>query len=550
MQIATATESTRIELNIQLDSAKTRRERNQLGQFSTPPQLALDIVDLAKTLLPEESKIHFLDPAFGTGAFYSALLQRFPQECILSATGYEIDPHYGKGAMQLWCETSLKLEIADFTQISPTTRNQANLLLCNPPYIRHHYLSREQKQRLQEATAQNLGIKLSGLAGLHCYFLCLGDAWMQEGGIAVWLMPSGFMNVNYGQLIKDYLITRTTLLRIHNFDPTEVQFTDALVSSAVLCFRKALPSDDHTFCFSEGGSLASPQQVRQVCLAELQTTPKWTQLGLKVNYTQPAEKTSRKKAVVNAQDILVDGLIPKTTTQPKNFDLKLSDLFTIKRGLATGANHFFILTPEQIAQHQLPAEFLQPILPSPRYLQVNEIVADAEGNPQIERQLYLLNCTLPEEDLREQYPYLWHYLQQGQAQGIHTRYLCRHRSLWYAQEKRQPAPFLCTYMGRMSRSRESPFRLLLNHSKATAPNVYLMLYPKPQIASLIQERPKILKALWQTLTQISPQEFITEGRVYGGGLHKLEPKELSNARLPAFTDSFFSEYCAYLSESL
>jgi len=512
MQISTATESTRIKLNIQLDSAKTRRERNQLGQFATPPQLALDIVDLAKILLPEERKIHFLDPAFGTGAFYSALLQRFPQERILSATGYEIDPHYGNGAMQLWCDTPLKLEIADFTQTSPTTGNQANLLLCNPPYIRHHHLSREQKQRLQKATAKNTGIKLSGLAGLHCYFLCLADAWMQEGGIAVWLIPSGFMNVNYGQLIKDYLITRTTLLRIHHFNPTEVQFADALVSSAVLCFKKAIPSDDHTVCFSEGGSLTSPQRLRQVCLAELHRTPKWTQLGLKVNHTQP-----------------------------KNFDLKLSDLFTIKRGLATGANHFFILTLEQIAQHQLPAEFLQPILPSPRYLQVNEIAADAEGNPQIARQLYLLNCKLSEEDLREQYPYLWHYLQQGKAQGLHSRYLCRHRSPWYAQENRLPAPLLCTYMGRMSRSRKNPFRLFLNHSKAIAPNVYLMLYPKPQIASLIQERPKMLKALWQILTRISPQEFITEGRVYGGGMHKLEPKELGNARLPACTDNFFQD---------
>ncbi|NET57385.1 MAG: N-6 DNA methylase [Symploca sp. SIO2E6] len=540
MQIATATENTRIGLNIQLDRAKTLRERNRLGQFATPPKLALDIVDLGKTLLPEERKIHFLDPAFGTGAFYSALLQRFPQEQILSATGYEIDHHYGNGAIQLWCETDLKLEIADFTQIPSPTKAQVNLLLCNPPYARHHHLSREQKQRLQQATIQHTGIKLSGLAGLHCHFLCLTDAWMQEGGLAVWLMPSGFMDVNYGQPIKDYLINRTTLLRIHRFDPTEVQFEDALVSSAVLCFKKAIPPTGHTVCFSEGGSLTFPLRSRQVCLAELRTTPKWTQLGVTSNHSQPPEKKSRQKAAVNAQDTLVDGLIPENLTQPKNCSLKLSDLFTIKRGLATGANHFFILTPEQISQHQLPAAFLQPILPSPRYLQVNEITADAEGNPQIERQLYLLNCTLPEEDLPEQYPHLWHYLQQGKAQGIHTRYLCRHRSPWYTQEKRPPAPLLCTYMGRTSRHRESPFRLLLNHSRATAPNVYLMLYPKPHMASVTQEHPEILKTLWQAFARISPQEFITEGRVYGGGLYKLEPKELGNARLPAFINSLFS----------
>lgn len=36
-------------------------------------------------------------------------------------------------------------------------------------------------------------------------------------------------------------------------------------------------------------------------------------------------------------------------------EVKLSEFFTIKRGLATGANDFFILTPEQIYQYQLPS---------------------------------------------------------------------------------------------------------------------------------------------------------------------------------------------------
>jgi hypothetical protein len=33
-------------------------------------------------------------------------------------------------------------------------------------------------------------------------------------------------------------------------------------------------------------------------------------------------------------------------------------------------------------------------------------------------------------------------------------------------------------MGRQAQGNRSPFRFILNHSKATAPNVYLMLYPK------------------------------------------------------------------------
>jgi predicted RNA methylase len=77
-----------------LESLKTQTERNKLGQFATPNVLATDILEYAKTLLPTSQQIRFLDPAFGTGAFYSALLRVFPSLRITKAWGYEIDPHH------------------------------------------------------------------------------------------------------------------------------------------------------------------------------------------------------------------------------------------------------------------------------------------------------------------------------------------------------------------------------------------------------------------------------------------------------------------------
>jgi len=37
--------------------------------------------------------------------------------------------------------------------------------------------------------------------------------------------------------------------------------------------------------------------------------------------------------------------------------------------------------------------------------------------------------------------------------------------------------------------------------------------------------------VFEALKRISPSEVISEGRVYGGGLHKVEPKELG--QIPA-----------------
>lgn len=83
-------ELNRVDAQERLDAKKSHAERNRLGQFATPPRLAIDILAFIKDHLPDGFKIRFLDPAFGTGAFYSALLNTFVRSKIESASGIEI----------------------------------------------------------------------------------------------------------------------------------------------------------------------------------------------------------------------------------------------------------------------------------------------------------------------------------------------------------------------------------------------------------------------------------------------------------------------------
>jgi adenine-specific DNA-methyltransferase len=509
------TEYKRIEVQSSLDATKTQLERNKLGQFATPTALATDMLSYAQSLVARQVPLRFLDPAIGTGSFLSALLRTFPHSKIAEIVGYEIDPHYAYKAIELWDQNRLKLHIADFTRSSPPTTDdqKANLLICNPPYVRHHYLATYEKQRLQKITEQITGIKLSELCGLYCHFLCIAHAWMAEDAIAGWLIPAEFMDVNYGQQVKKYLLQHVTLLRVHRFDPKNAQFDDAIVSSAVIWFRKTAPQANHSVEFTYGGSLLQPKISRIIPLCELSYTAKWTQFNL----IHSASKTNLKQ-------------------------LKLADLFEIKRGLATGANKFFILPKKQVVELNIPAAFFVPILPGPRYLQVNEVEADIDGNPMLENSCSLLNCNLSENVLKAYYPSLWRYLQTGIELGISQRYLCRHRSPWYLQENRPAALFLCTYMGRQSNKSDKPFRFILNHSRATAPNVYLMMYPKPLLKQAFVDDPLLIKALWQALNTIPSEQLMGEGRVYGDGLYKLEPRELANVS----ADKLLSELPALL----
>src|SRR5487761_2402394 len=107
MDAVTPTEHRRISIQAALDAAKTQAERNRLGQFATPTELAADLLAYARRLLPPDGAIRFLDPAIGTGAFYAALLRAFPAERIAAAHGFEIDPHYGEPARKLWHGTGL-----------------------------------------------------------------------------------------------------------------------------------------------------------------------------------------------------------------------------------------------------------------------------------------------------------------------------------------------------------------------------------------------------------------------------------------------------------
>ena len=496
---ASSIETRRLALQQDLDAAKTQAERNRMGQFATPTALAQQVLRYAKRQLADDARVRFFDPAIGTGSFYSALLDVFPAESIDAAVGYEIDPHYATPATALWASTGLDVLLDDFTHAAPPPDDgQAfNLLICNPPYVRHHHIVNGDKHRLRARARAACGVEMSGLAGLYCYFLALSHRWMANGGLAGWLVPSEFMDVNYGLAVKRYLLDTVSLLHIHRFDPNDVQFGDALVSSAVVWFRKESPNPAHEVRFTYGGGLASPTVERFVAADALRRARKWTRFPK----SEPAE----------GSDAPV-----------------LSDFFTIKRGLATGDNSYFILPAEEIERRELPYEAFRPILPSPRYLTDDEVPADSDGNPLLERRLFLLDCSLPEEEIKSKYPVLWRYLEEGKSRRTATRYLCRHRRPWYAQEKRPAAPLVCTYLGRNDTKSGRPFRFILNDTRATAANVYLMLYPKPPLARAVAQRPALMRRIWQFLNEIHPAALLGEGRVYGGGLHKLEPKELGN----------------------
>ncbi len=502
-------ENNRAEAQLVADATKSAEERNRLGQFSTPFPVASRMVAHALKALPSDAPVAFLEPALGSGVFYSALLRQATASQITSATGCEIDPCYSDIAKTIWSPSGLRVLNCDFTAFATESSNYGrfSLICTNPPYVRHHHLQAEQKVALQSLVMQRLGLHVSGLSGLYVYFVLLADAVLADGAVASWLLPAEFLYVNYGRVLRDYLTSRVTLLSIHHFNPDDVQFDDALVSSCIVTYRKNR-SPGTSSCAISYGDYLDPQEQRTMPTLELRGLNKWTMSHFENN-----------------------GM---SSDAPR-----LKDFFSVRRGIATGANAFFILDTDTIAQYDIPSVFLKPILPSPRYLREPVIRATVEGLPHVPGFRYLLDCRLPPNEVQRQYPSLWRYLEEGMAKGIADGYLCSQKEVWHYQERRKPAPFLASYMGRSNGNRECPIRFFVNFSDAMVTNVFLNLYPTPELAACLDNDKERLIELGEALNNVPAECILHAGRAYGGGLHKIEPKELLEVRLvsaPAWVD--------------
>jgi adenine-specific DNA-methyltransferase len=484
-----------------VDKSRTKLARNRMGQYATPNNMAVDILTYTKRLLCSKKKISFLDPALGSGSFFSAFLQVFDNCLIENSYGIEIDKEFAATAESLWSSNGLKVINEDFTKLnSYEFISKTDLLVCNPPYVRHHHLSEADKTRLVQFTKSNFKISISKLAGLYCHFMFLSHNFVKDDGMCVWLIPSEFMDVNYGVAIKEYLLNDVELIRIHRFNPDVVKFSDALVSSVVLWFKKTKPTYHSVIEFTYGDLVLNPSSSLDIDRSTLKSKEKWSGIFQNGNSNTNSSNTP-----------------------------KIKDLFFIKRGIATGNNDFFILSEDEIEMKGLPKTFFKPILPSPKYIDSDVIKSDSCGNPVIKKKYFVLDSNLSKDKIDSRFQNLVDYINYGESKGVSSGYICKNRTPWYSQEKRESPLFICNYIGRENSTKA--FRFILNLSKSIVTNSYLGLYPKPIFYRLQESDPEISIQILGMLNSITSKELIKKGRVYGGGMYKLEPKELENVEI-------------------
>jgi adenine-specific DNA-methyltransferase len=113
-------ETERQKQQIVLDANNSLKYRREQGQFSTPYGLAKEIVKYGlKTL--NSNQIHFLEPAIGTGVFYSALLPELKniKKDLINSLGVEKDTTFASVAEKIWSNKGLAICNDDFIENQP-----------------------------------------------------------------------------------------------------------------------------------------------------------------------------------------------------------------------------------------------------------------------------------------------------------------------------------------------------------------------------------------------------------------------------------------------
>ncbi len=204
-----------------------------------------------------------------------------------------------------------------------------DLVLGNPPYVRQEAI----KHLKAELNSYRV---YTGTADLYTYFYEASFNWLKTGGMLAFITSNKWMRTAYGQQLRNFLLTETSLLQLIDFKGKQV--FEATVDTNILLFTKGPAVAAHTL--RVGNELPGIE-------TPLRFMP----------------QASLNKQCFNLGGTQVQAL--KTKIEARGVPLKDWEV-KIYRGILTGFNEAFIIdtaTQEQLCkQDPRSADILKPIL--------------------------------------------------------------------------------------------------------------------------------------------------------------------------------------------
>jgi adenine-specific DNA-methyltransferase len=457
--------------------------RKKYTQYFTPFPIA---TFMSNWILGNKELKTVLDPAFGLGVFARAIRK---SNALCKIKGFEIDESILHQAENIFKEdVNISILLKDY--MFNDWENRYDGIICNPPYFKFH--DYENIAILKEIE-EKLRLKLNGFTNLHTLFLLKSAYQLNIGGRAAYIIPSEFLNSDYGKLVKSYLIENKLLRYIIIFDFEENVFDDVLTTASILLFANDKEKSEIEFIniktFDELFALQTKfhlypnfKSENAVAFSKLNPEIKW-----RVYYQE------------------------QNATKFKNL-VPFSNFGKVVRGIATGSNEYFTFNQSKAKQFNISEKYLLPCIIRSIDIQGTFFTSnDFENLKKQDKFVYLFNATQPHEF------FLKKYIEKGEAEEVHKKFLTANRCPWHKLEKRPPSPIWVSVFNR------NGLRFIRNEAEISNLTTFHCIY-----LNMFSESKTDLFFAY-LLTGISKDIINDNRREYGNGLQKFEPNDINKA---------------------
>jgi hypothetical protein len=472
-----------------------REALREKGQFWTPDWVADAMVSY---VLGGGAKSLF-DPAVGAGAFFSAARRMKRGLQLTDLHGSELHEAALTEARQngLTEGDLVDVVLGDFLERRFGRKFPA--IVANPPYIRHHRLSLELKERLRHYAIKRIGFALDGRAGLHIYFLLRALELLETGGRLAFIVPADICEGIFARPLWNWIIAHYRLDAAINFASEATPFPGVDTNPLILCLSH------------------NPPQTHFTWARVLKSAPdefiKWFANGFP--QSAPDNVACIRREVSEA---VATGLSrPPFSTQADG--CRLGDFARVMRGIATGDNDFFLFTNERRKELNLDKRWFVRVVgrtrDCPSSILDRQVLENLDAKS---RPTWLLNLDATPMDslpvtLRD-------YLKEGEQIGLPARPLISTRKPWFKTEQREVPPILFSYLGRRNS------RFILNTAHILPLTGFLCVYPH-------SHRVQDAELLWRALNHPATLEHLRfVGKSYGDDAIKVEPRSLEDLIIP------------------
>lgn len=477
--------------SIETDYSKSTslEHRKKFAQFFTPFSIA-EI--MAKWILGNEKLKTVLEPAFGLGVFSRAILS---QQKEINIKGFEVDDTIFENAKEYFGEfENVNLHLQDY--MYNDWKNKYDGIICNPPYFKFH--DYDNKNILKEIE-NNLKCKLNGFTNLYTLFLLKSIHQLSKNGRCAYIIPSEFLNSDFGKLVKTYLLKSKTLRHVIVIDFEENVFDDALTTaSIILCANDNLTDKVQ---FSNIQSLEDLSKIDEIIIkypnfSETEKTYSFTELNPDIKWKAYYQKQNSVK---------FKNLVPFSTYAK------------VVRGIATGSNEYFTFNVPKAKEYCISEQNLLPCICSAKDAKTSFFTKqNFEELKKSNKSVFLFNAQ------NSTNKNIISYIQKGEREEINKRFLTSSRTPWYSLENRKPAPIWVSVFNR------SGLRFIRNEANISNLTSYHCIYPKPTSFPLEIDIDLLFAYL---LTDTAKQIFEDNSRQYGNGLQKFEPNDLNKGMM-------------------